>query len=231
MQNPHSESLFSLVVTPKPRIPVLMNASANKRDGRVHVLFSPILMTEGSIFAGRDVRLIDARALDLFVKEREGIVFEQEYGSMHSTWRNKLLFFFRLFAAVRIGGDKLRETIEFGINANYVRPTAADDPITELGEQLNIGIKGIIFVVWWSYQKKRFAPGLYCPDSRTALYALALSSMGEPGSLGACLRCGKAFIMTKVIKRYCSESCRQASAMVMCPRSLFQSLCKFSVDV
>jgi hypothetical protein len=96
----------------------------------------------------------------MFVKEKERSAFDQEYGPIHTLWRDKLLFFLRYVAAVRTGGDRLQETIEIGINVRYIRPTAADDPIRELGEQLNIGVKGILFVVWWSYKHKRFAPGL-----------------------------------------------------------------------
>jgi hypothetical protein len=218
METVHNEPLTPLAAIPKTSIPVLMRANSTARDGRVHVLFQPLLTDSqnpgGGIFRGANVRLVPSSALRVFVKERQRTTFEQQYGPVGNQWRDKLLFLLRFTLAVRRGGTDLEETVQRGLAAGHVRPNALDDPITELGEQLNMGIKGIIFVVWWSYDKKRFAPGLYCPDARTALHALALSSIGEPGGLGACPRCDVSFIVSRVTKRYCSARCQQAASMM-----------------
>jgi hypothetical protein len=82
-----------------------------------------------------------------------------------------------------------------------------------LVEMLNHGIREVHLVVWWAKHEKRYAPGLYCKDISTALHALTLSRIGEPGSLAVCERCHSPFIRTRAAKEYCSHRCRVAAGM------------------
>ena len=57
------------------------------------------------------------------------------------------------------------------------------------------------------------APGLFCPDIMTALYALALSGLGTPGGIAVCQRCKSPFIRSKGVQLYCAHRCQVAAGM------------------
>jgi hypothetical protein len=61
--------------------------------------------------------------------------------------------------------------------------------------------------------KKRASLGLLCPDGRSALFALVLRGMGQPGGTGVCQRCGNPFHRSRRTQRYCSHRCQLIASM------------------
>lgn len=82
-----------------------------------------------------------------------------------------------------------------------------------LSEAFTTGLTKARFVVWWSGVGKKLAPGLYCPDIVTALYALAIWSSGTAGGWAICQRCNKDYPRSRAKQRYCSHKCQVAAAM------------------
>lgn len=216
MQNTQGEHLGSLVALTQNRIPVLLRATGGKRDGRIHVLYygirSPDPCPEVHMYAGADVRVVPMSALGAFVKQKETANFEKEYGAVHDSWRAKFFYLLQLAVAPREGSDRLEEVVRKGLANAYLEQRALADPIKELGRELNTGVKDIVFSIWWSDRSKRFSPGLFCPDSRSALYALALTHIGEPGGIACCLHCNTPFIKSRRHQSHCSSGCQTASA-------------------
>jgi hypothetical protein len=80
-----------------------------------------------------------------------------------------------------------------------------------IAEGFTSGLSKARFVVWWAEKELKFAPGLYCPDIMTALYALVMWSRGTPGGLAICERCQKDYPRVRSGQRYCGYKCRMAS--------------------
>ena len=117
--------------------------------------------------------------------------------------------------------DEMVEQMEVAYSDNPTRATAEalavefDKPVRSIIAKLsNMGIYKALFVIWWAEHEKKFAPGLYCPDMPTALYALALSAIGEAGAVGVCRHCGKPFIRSRGKQSYCNHKCQVAAGMV-----------------
>jgi hypothetical protein len=82
-----------------------------------------------------------------------------------------------------------------------------------LSEAFTRGMRKTRFVVWWSNVARRLAPGLYCPDFVTALYALAMWSIGTAGGWAVCQRCKKNYLRSRAQQVYCSHKCQAAAGM------------------
>jgi hypothetical protein len=82
-----------------------------------------------------------------------------------------------------------------------------------LSEAFTAGLSKTRFVVWWTDVGRKLVPGLYCPDILTALYASVLSTIGTPGGLAVCQRCGEHFIRSRAKQLYCDHKCQVAAAM------------------
>ncbi len=99
-------------------------------------------------------------------------------------------------------------SVEMGFE---VRPAAF-----ALSKAFTEGLSKTRFVVWWHEAAKKFAPGLYCPDIVTALYALVMWSSGTAGGWAICQnpRCTtKDYLRSRVKQRYCTHECQVAAAM------------------
>ena len=99
--------------------------------------------------------------------------------------------------------------MEWSTEINVVGKSAA----YALSEAFTEGLSKTRFVVWWTEVGKKLAPGLYCPDILTALYASVLSTLGTPGGLGVCQRCGEHFIRSRAKQLYHDHKCQVAAAM------------------
>jgi hypothetical protein len=212
MDNPN-EAITNIAM-PERRIPVLVRSASGKRDGLVHVLFYPPPTHSIDIFGPADVRRIPQTALKMFVDPEQRKTFEKKYGPIHESWYKKLLYLLKLADVIGRREKGLRQCVAEGLGTGYIRERAIRDPMRELGEQLNMGIYKALFVIWWAEHEKKFAPGLYCPDMPTALYALALSAIGEAGAVGVCRHCGKPFIRSRGKQSYCNHKCQVAAGMV-----------------
>ena len=82
-----------------------------------------------------------------------------------------------------------------------------------LSEAFTVGLSKTRFVVWWSDVGKKFAPGLYCPDIVTALYALAMWGSGTAGGWAICRKCNKDYPRSRAKQLYCSHRCQVAAGM------------------
>jgi hypothetical protein len=82
-----------------------------------------------------------------------------------------------------------------------------------LAEAFTAGLSKTRFVVWWTDVGRKLVPGLYCSDILTALYASVLSTVGTPGGLAVCQRCGEHFIRSRAKQLYCNHKCQVAAAM------------------
>jgi hypothetical protein len=82
-------------------------------------------------------------------------------------------------------------------------------PLSELGRELNRGVKQARFVLWVE-RESVFAPGLYCDNMTTALATALFSQVASPQSVAICERCGNHFTRTKRAQRFCSLRCGNA---------------------
>jgi len=65
-------------------------------------------------------------------------------------------------------------------------------------------------LVLWKIQG-RLAPGILCPDIRTAFFVhVLMSAVGARASLRLCPKCGKPFMQKRADQEYCSVPCREA---------------------
>jgi hypothetical protein len=86
-------------------------------------------------------------------------------------------------------------------------------PALVLADAFTRGLKKARPVVWWAQKEKKLAPGFYCADIMTALYALLLSGIGNPGGIAVCQRCKAPFIRSKSVQLYCGHPCQVAAGM------------------
>ncbi len=78
---------------------------------------------------------------------------------------------------------------------------------------MNRGLEQARFVIWWMELQGKLAPGLYCQDAASALFALASLRLGSPGGLGVCIRCSSPFLTRRGKQAYCSYRCQTQAAM------------------
>src|ERR1035441_1967704 len=212
----HNEALTHLAM-PERNLPVLIPSPATKGAG---------WFVQGG--KPQDVRVVPAVALRLFLDEHGRQGFEKQFGVVTDEERRHLLFLLgmadaikkrdgrELRGAVRRYCEDIEDPEDPGLRYWYESHLWEDvrrSPLRELGATLNQGIREVRLVVWWAKHEKRFAPGLYCKDISTALHALTLSQIGQPGSLAVCERCHSPFIGTRAARDYCSHRCRVAAGM------------------
>jgi hypothetical protein len=107
--------------------------------------------------------------------------------------------------SVRREGNVVRFSGTFNITGKSLR--------FAISEAFTKGLGKARFVVWWSTIGNKFVPGLYCPDTMTALYASVLSALGIPGGIGVCQKCKTPFIRSRSKQQYCSHKCQVAAGM------------------
>ncbi len=207
----NNEALTHLSM-PERNIPVLIPSSEAKGAGWVIGNGKP-----------QHVRVVPADALRLFLDEHDRQGFEKQFGVVGEQSRRHLLFLLGLADAIKKRDTQelhgvVRRYCEDGTEWGwdfeaYILRGLYRNPSHELCTDLNRGIREVRLVVWWAKHEKRYAPGIYCKDISTALHALTLSRIGEPGSLAVCERCHSPFIRTRAAKEYCSYRCRVAAGM------------------
>jgi double-stranded uracil-DNA glycosylase len=202
-----------------PQMAVLMRAKPAEKDGRIDLLMRPVPAFDPNqeariqLLFPTDVRIVPPTAVNWFIskdpaKRRE---FEQRYGQVHPQWADKFLDTIALAYALTRPNASPTSIDQIHLRSKSIVRRAAKNPIAALGRELNEGMEGATFAVWRSYEQKMFAPGLFCPDARTALYALVLVNIGEKGSLAACERCGAPYIKVRKKHTYCDTKCEQAA--------------------
>lgn len=166
------------------------------------------------LLIGTDVRVVPSTAINSFATKDPARrqEFEREYGAVHEEWRKKVFDVLALSTAIMKSDTSPEAVAIAGIKNEALAKRAHRSPLVALGQELNVGTEGVVFAVWWSDKGKKFAPGLFCPDARAALYAVLLVQMGEPGSIVTCAYCRDPFIKSRGIRTHCSESCRAADA-------------------
>jgi len=187
-------------------IPVLIRCEEIRRDGHVRV--------------GK--HLIPVRVLPL---PRLDSKFEKEFGQVPE--KSNADFLRLLLLIVAINNREQPHLAPRGYLHSYVTVTAhktsskiervwervKKDPNRELAAELNHRLRGAKPVIWWVKSEHRLAPGLYCRDIATALFAQLHTRLQTPKGLAVCLRCEKPFIRSKRIQRYCSSNCGAAARM------------------
>lgn|ERR1700687_911483 len=151
--------------------------------------------------------------------------FEAKYGfAIYESTRRDV--FFWLMLAQAIAGEDPNRAVQkalryyggsrpdglFGEDSP-ISQSIREQPLRVVLEILNTGLEKARPIVWWSLAKKRASLGLYCPDGRTALFAMALTGMGMVGGLGVCQRCGNPFHRSRRTQRFCSHRCQLTASM------------------
>lgn len=206
MRRVNSNEAITSMAMPEGRIPVIIPSSRRKQDGQVS-------------FLPHKVRRVPAIALKLFLDAKGRARFEKEYGMVSRADRVNLLFM--LGMANAIANNSWKSVIKViaeraGTDEDawaHLYSSVRQNPLVALNRAMNNGLRKIRFVVWWADREKRFAPGLYCKDPGSALYALAIAHLGDRGTLAICLRCGTPLITSRRRQKYCSYRCRAASGM------------------
>jgi hypothetical protein len=208
----HNEALTTLSV-PERAVPVLIACAPKGRDG-----FTTLRDLSASSLS---VRRVPKDGLQAFLDDKRRALFENQYGAVPQRQRERLLYLLGLADAVsRRDVRAMRKAVETYVpDHEWLEPVwreIARSPLGELHSELNSGIRGTRFVVWWAERERRLAPGIYCKDVTSALFALALSTIGQPGGVGVCKRCHKPFIRLRTGPKqdYCSYKCRVAAGMV-----------------
>jgi hypothetical protein len=77
--------------------------------------------------------------------------------------------------------------------------------------QLGGNLEGVRFVLWKRDPDGSLAPGMFCPDIRTAFWLRTLlSAIGNVAGFRMCPKCGKAFSQKRNDQQYCSFECRES---------------------
>ncbi len=225
--NNHNEPITTIRGLPGAAIPVLVSAPARQRDGR-SVFPCPKVVhgRERLVLQQRDVRIVPGQSLELFIDPRKRQDFEKEFGPVPEKDRKELLYLLGLAGAVSECKQDLQRGLSALFEAVWARSGGEPDlhfhlyaearqtPAYALCKIMNRGIQQSQFIVWWVERERRLAPGLYCEDVSSALFALALIGRGRPGSLCVCLRCGAPFFARRGKQAYCSHRCQTAAAMM-----------------
>ncbi len=80
------------------------------------------------------------------------------------------------------------------------------EPARFFGEVFGNQLQNARFVIWMTTEKL-LAPGIFCPDLRTALVALIAVSLVHVKGYSVCKQCGKRFIRERRRMWYCSIAC------------------------
>lgn len=206
MKRANYNEAITHMAMPERRIPVLLPSGRAKQDGQVS-------------FPPHKVRRVPATAMEMFLDAKGRGRFENEYGIVSEADRVNLLYM--LGMANAIANNSWKSVIKViaeraGTDEDawvHLYSSVRQNPLVALNKALNNGLRKIRFVVWWADHEKRFAPGLYCKDPGSALYALAIAHLGDSGTLAICLRCGTPLITSRRRQKYCSYRCRAAAGM------------------
>jgi hypothetical protein len=88
----------------------------------------------------------------------------------------------------------------------YMADVRIPSPLPTLGRELDR-----VRLVIWERKDGTLAPGLFCPDVRSAFWILALwSAVGMKAGPRLCPKCGRLFGQTRPDQEYCSLKCREA---------------------
>lgn len=223
----HNEPITAISELPRAPIPILVSAPVRQRDGR-SVFPTPKVVRgrERLVLQQRDLRIVPRESLEQFVDSRKRRDFEKQFGPVPDEDRKELIYLLNLGGAVSESKQDLQRALAALDKAVRARSEGEPDidhhlyvearqtPAYALCRIMNRGIQRVRFIVWWVERERRLAPGLYCEDTSSALFALALVSLGGPGSLCVCLRCGTPFFARRGKQVYCSYRCQTAAAMM-----------------
>jgi hypothetical protein len=200
---------------PERSIPVLLECNSKQRDGLTALSdVSP---------ESKSVRRVSQEMLRVFLDTQCEREFERCFGPVPARDRRHLLYLLGLADALnRRDARSLRRVVREYVASDEEEGRCLQEvrksPLHELHENLNLGIRGARFIVWWAERERKLAPGLLCKDVATALFVLVLSTIGQPGGLGICQRpqCRKPFIRLRSApkQRYCSYKCQAAAGMI-----------------
>jgi len=195
-------------VLPADALGMAVSKDASKRDtfvrnfgvvsekGMKHLRYVLSLMSA--------VHRADVEALRRAVKQYTRETGEPD--SVHVDGIGRLPFFSEEF-------DRIWEDMPSRFEKRQGRKVRVMLPLWTLHREVNSGIAGVQFVVWWNVHTRSFQPGLWCEDLLMALHALALAHITKVGGTSICLRCGDWFRRLRRGQTYCSYKCRVASAM------------------
>ncbi len=210
MRRANPNKTITSLAMPEAGLPVLVPCTRKKRDGFVFLGDEP-----------PSVRVLPRKALEIFIDRNTREEFEKEYGAVPEHTRRMSVYVLCLAEAISERSDeslyrlvkRSAELLDPNVHFRLLWEKIRRGPLNELGTTLNSGIYQSRFVVWWAERQRRFAAGLYCKDMATALRALVLSRIGEPGGLGVCQRCGTPFPRSRRKQAYCSYKCQAAAGM------------------
>jgi hypothetical protein len=212
----HNEALTN-VAMPERRIPVLVAGTSDIADGFVGGEPWSVNRVPWS------VRRVSPDALAALSDPAQRKRVEQQYGRIDEASRSQLLELLALAERLQAGdwtpikksvppssrAQQKGDVSRFEITGKF----SFETPVFALTKQFTKGLEKTQLVVWWAELPNKFAPGIYCENISTALFALALSAIGQPGGIGVCQHCGEAFPRTRARQRYCSARCRVNAGM------------------
>jgi hypothetical protein len=213
MRHTNDNEALTHLGMPERTIPVLIPCERGARDGFT-ALGEP---------SNTSVRRVGRKVLQEFLDETRRASVERKYGAVPRRDRERILYLLGLADAIsRRDPRRLRAAVEgFVSDQEWLQPLweqIARSPLQELQNELNSLIANARLVVWWADRERRMALGIYCDTASSALSALILSTIGQPGGLGVCRRpqCRKPFIRLRGTSKqdYCSYKCRVAAGMV-----------------
>jgi hypothetical protein len=201
---------------PQRRIPVLTPVPSGGVDG--FVSFKPWDYERGG-----NVRRVSPEILAALRDPAQRKRVEQQYGRIEERDWSRLLELLGLIERLAAGDwtpvyKHLGSTHKSVRNGNTIKVEisssgSAKSAVFALTEAFTEGLSRSRFVVWWAEREQKFAPGIYCEDIVTALYALVLSAVGQPGGIGICRHCEQPFPRSRSKQRYCSYRCQAAAGM------------------
>jgi len=216
MRNHNNHEAITHVGMPERQLPVLIAASSGKADG--FVSFKP-----WDYGRGGNVRRVSREILPALRDPARRHGLERQYGPIEEADWGRLLELLGLVERLARGdwtpvqkdlGSTSRvehkgDTCKLEISFSGSVKTA----VFALAEAFTEGLSKSRFVVWWAEREQKFAPGIYCEDITTALYALVLRAIGQPGGIGVCQHCGEPFPRSRSKQRYCLYRCQVAAGM------------------
>jgi hypothetical protein len=195
----HNTAITS-IASPEQMLPVLISAEGKDRTGETS-------------FGG--VRRFVRADLDLCFRDRRQ--FESKYGRIDELQRERVRFAVRIGEAIASRNlPKLKQALVqlYGKKIGESSlPLFLEQPLRSLADSFNPALADTNLCVWWSSVAKRLLWGVQCRSIESALFVLALSAVGDIGSLGMCKRCRELFFRVRPSKKYCGDRCQAADAM------------------
>jgi hypothetical protein len=217
----HNEAITTLAL-PERAIPVLIAARSNDGDGFVSFMPWIYRLDNRGLWRGGNVRRVSKNILSALENPAQRKRVEQEYGKVKETDWSRLLRLLAVGDRLAAGGWKpinkphipTSQAASSG-HSMLIIPSSSSSETTpsDLTRAFTDGLERSRFVVWWAEPEQKFAPGIYCDDLVTALFALVLSRIGQPGGLGVCRHCVQPFFRSRSKQRYCTYRCQTAAGM------------------